>query len=80
MCGITKQYYVMKDQEILNSTLLITYTVNEKWVHFISMAIPDSKIHGTNMGPTWDLSAPDGPHAGSINFAIWDVTSKVVPR
>ena len=23
--------------------------------------IPDSKGHGTNMGPTWVLSAPDGP-------------------
>ena len=22
---------------------------------------PDSKIHGANMGPTWVLSAPDGP-------------------
>ena len=25
---------------------------------------PDSKIHGANMGPTWVLSAPDGPHVG----------------
>ena len=23
--------------------------------------IPDSKVHGANMGPTWVLSAPDGP-------------------
>ena len=22
---------------------------------------PDSKVHGANMGPTWVLSAPDGP-------------------
>ena len=22
----------------------------------------DSKVHGANMGPTWALSAPDGPH------------------
>ena len=22
---------------------------------------PDSKVHGDNMGPTWVLSAPDGP-------------------
>ena len=26
--------------------------------------IPDSKVHGANMGPTWVLSAPDGPHVG----------------
>ena len=27
---------------------------------------PDSKVHGANMGPTWVLSATDGP----MNFAI----------
>ena len=31
---------------------------------------PDSKVHGANMGPTWDLSAPDGPHVGPTNLAI----------
>ena len=33
---------------------------------------PDSKIHGANMGPTWVLSAPDGPHVGPMNLAIRD--------
>ena len=32
--------------------------------------VPDSKVHGANMGPTWVLSAPDGPHVGSMNLAI----------
>ena len=32
----------------------------------------DSKVHGANMGPTWVLSAPDGPHVGPMNLAIWD--------
>ena len=32
---------------------------------------PESKVHGTNMGPIWVLSAPDGPHVGPMNFAIW---------
>ena len=31
---------------------------------------PDNKVHGANMGPTWALSAPDGPHVGPMNFAI----------
>ena len=31
---------------------------------------PDSKVHGANMGPTWVLSAPDGPHVGPMNFAL----------
>ena len=28
--------------------------------------------HGANMGPTWVLSAPDGPHVGPMNLAIRD--------
>ena len=31
---------------------------------------PDSKVHGANMGPTWVLSDPDGPHVGPLNLAI----------
>ena len=31
---------------------------------------PDSIIHGANMGPTWVLSAPVGPHVGPMNLAI----------
>ena len=32
---------------------------------------PDSKVHGANMGSTWALSAPDGPHVGHMNLVIW---------
>ena len=31
---------------------------------------PDSKFHVANMGPTWFLSIPGGPHVGPINLAI----------
>ena len=31
---------------------------------------PDSKVHEANMGPTWVLSAPGGPHVGHINLAM----------
>ena len=34
-----------------------------------SDAHPDSKVHGANMGPTWVLSAPYGPHVDPMNFA-----------
>ena len=30
----------------------------------------ESKVHGANMGPTWVLSAPDGPYVGPMNLAI----------
>ena len=42
------------------------------WLQW-SKHIPDSKVHGANMGPTWVLSAPDGPHVGPINLVIRDV-------
>ena len=29
-----------------------------------------AKVYGANMGPTWNLSAPDGPHVGPMNLAI----------
>ena len=35
-----------------------------------SRDIPDSKVHGVNMGLNWVLSAPDGPHVGPMNHAI----------
>ena len=36
--------------------------------------IPDSKVHGANMGPTWVLSAADGSHGGPTNLAVRDVS------
>ena len=41
--------------------------------NFCQDSIPDSKVHGANMGLTWVLSAPDGPHVGPMNLAIRDV-------
>ena len=32
---------------------------------------PDCKVHGANMGPTWDRQDPGGPHGGPMNFVIW---------
>ena len=34
------------------------------------LAIPDSQVHGANKGPTWFLSAPEGPNVGPMNLAI----------
>ena len=39
-------------------------------VDFVKTNCPDSKVHGANIGPTWVLSAPDGPHVGPMNLAI----------
>ena len=40
---------------------------------------PDSKIHGANMGPSWVLSAPDGPHVSPMNPTIRVHTRKDGP-
>ena len=39
---------------------------------------PDSKVHGANMGPTWVLLAPDGPHVGPMNLPIGAVLSGLI--
>ena len=54
------------------STLLINWNivlVPVKWFWTIC-GYSDSKVHGANMGPTWALSAPNGPHVGPKNLAI----------
>ena len=35
--------------------------------------IPDSKVSGANMGPTWGRQDPGGPYVDLMNLAIWDV-------
>ena len=39
---------------------------------------PDSTVHGANMGPTWVLSAPDGPRVGPMNLAIREALPELV--
>ena len=33
-------------------------------------SIPDSKVHGANMGPIWGRQDPGGPQVGPMNLAI----------
>ena len=39
--------------------------------------VPDSNVHGTNMGPTWGLSEADRTQAGPM-FAPWTLLSGVI--
>ena len=45
-------------------------TRNDLEAKYFVTIYPDSKIHGANMGSTWVLSAPDGPHVDPMNLAI----------
>ena len=40
--------------------------------------IPDSKVHGANMGPIWGRQNPGRPHVGPMNFVIWDYAMKAL--
>ena len=31
---------------------------------------PDIKVHGANMGPSWDRQEPGGPQIGHVNLAV----------
>ena len=43
------------------------------WDRYYNLDFPDSKVYGTNMGPTWERQNPCGPHVGPMNLAIWVV-------
>ena len=47
--------------------------VHNIWCVTDCRSVPDSKVHGANMGPIWDRQDPGGPHVGPVNFAIWGV-------
>ena len=48
--------------------------IMRKYTHSYSPLLkgtyPDSKVHEASTGPTWVLSAPDGPHVSPMNLAI----------
>ena len=35
--------------------------------------VPDSMVHGANMGPIWGRQDPGGPGVGPMNFVIWGI-------
>ena len=79
----------MDDQEVvkthnkvnIKALRYLPFVVDIRWssVDPLTKGHPDSKVHGTNMAPTWVLSAPDGPHIGPMNLAIRAVMRKTCP-
>ena len=53
--------------------LILLITIHHKvvydWLQIVEF-VPDSKVHGANMGHIWVLSAKDGPHVGPKNLVI----------
>ena len=52
----------------------MTFVQNNQYqndvINFLT-GLPDSKVHGANMGPIWGRQDPGGPHVGPMNLAIW---------
>ena len=44
-----------------------------------SQDIPDSKVHGANMGPIWGRQDPGGTHVGPMNFVVLDQLFHNIP-
>ena len=57
----------------LPSKYIMKIKVNDT-KHFFHKTLPDSKVHGADMGPTWGRQVLGGPHVGHVNLAIWAVT------
>ena len=54
----------------LYNLLGISASLTQQSLVLVTYSSPDSKVHGAHMGPTWVLSAPDGPHVGPMDLAI----------
>ena len=48
----------------------IKFSHNDSHDMLFAYNYPDSKVHVTNMGPTWVLPAPGGPHVSPMDLAI----------
>ena len=62
-----------------------TQTRSQKWTQIarfiganMPMPIPDSKVNGANMGPTWGRQGPGGPQVGHVKLAIWNTIDAIL--
>ena len=53
---------------------LITHHVFVHCMVLLCITIPNSKVHGVNMGPIWSQQDPGVSYVGPLNFDIWDVS------
>ena len=54
------------------SSVRLTHKTLGGYIYYVKYNIPDSKVHGANMGPICGRQDPGGPHVGPMNLAIWD--------
>ena len=92
-CGCAYRYFITQHWKgflTKTSSKLIEQVTPNLWLIYIfarsirgqngeTDTLSDCKVHGDNVGPTWALSAPGGPHVGRINLAIRDVVMERGP-
>ena len=78
----SKKIFFRKSDLLLNMDFLLLmhnlfcFSINVPlWV---VKRVPDSKVHGANMGPIWGRQDPGGPHVDPMNFALWGVRLCIV--
>ena len=81
MWGLNPIIEIRQSDHLFISTMELSvrhylYIEQGPWI-FPRYAYPDSKVHGANIGPTWVLPAPDGPHMGPMNLAMRDTIGYV---
>ena len=83
LCGVGNQNWILtrlltlppqQQSDWFDCRLPTTFSIafNPACMGSIPDNIPDSKVHGANMGPIWGREDPGGPHVGPMNFAISD--------
>ena len=74
---ITQNYYITitKTKQKRTCSYFMQYLLTA-WIT-LNSSTPDNEVHGVNMGPTWVLSAPAGPHVGPLNLAIRDALGQL---
>ena len=59
---------IPKDRKIISAS---TSSLSQMGDISSCKVLPDSKVHGANMGSIWGREDPGGPHADPMNLATW---------
>ena len=71
--GITHQMIIYlqwlnAESLLANKNVLKGFQLGGRCTTSQSEAIPESKVHGANMGPIWGQEGPGGPHISPIEL------------
>ena len=71
--------FILSEIGLFHRPFVLGQLVRRRYLEILygqTATYPRQQIHGANTGPTWVLSAPNGPHVGPTNLAIRDLKCK----